>query len=255
MRLEDERRDDSDDDGDDDDFFDATSADVDIDAPPAFPALNSAQRSSNAAPPAPSKGFTVSGPSVGSKAEGKDPSKSSSLREVLGVPASNLSRPTGGGSGGGLMVPPSTSSKTAPPGVGGASGARLGGGGSMLGVPKETGGGARRKVVLQPGCSPLDWARLKSSGDPSLRAYVMGMLRVKPSELKLHNKPDDAWSAFNGKVYNITPYLRFHPGGEKELMRCAGRDGTRLFMLTHSWVNIDSMIDACMVGILVSENT
>ena len=57
----------------------------------------------------------------------------------------------------------------------------------------------------------------------------MGMLRVKPSELKLHNKPDDAWSAFNGKVYNITPYLRFHPGGEKELMRCAGRDGTRLF--------------------------
>lgn len=167
MRLEDERRDDSDDDKDD--FFDATSADVDIDAPPAFPALNSAQRSSNSAPPTPSKGFTVSGPSVGGKAEGKASSKSSSLREVLGVPASNLNRPAGGGSGGGLMVPPSTSSKTAPPGVGGASGARLGGGGSMLGVPKETGGGARKKVVLQPGCSPLDWARLKSSGDPSLR--------------------------------------------------------------------------------------
>lgn len=167
MRLEDDKRDDSD---DDDDFFDATSADVDIDAPPAFPAINSAQRSSNVAPSAPSKGFTVSGPSVGGKAEGKAPSKSSSLREVLGVPASNLNRPAGGGgSGGGLMVPPSTSSKTAPPGVGGASGARLGGGGSMLGVPKETGGGARKKVVLQPGCSPLDWARLKSSGDPSLR--------------------------------------------------------------------------------------
>lgn len=47
--------------------------------------------------------------------------------------------------------------------------------------------------------------------------------------LKEHNKKDDAWSAFNGKVYNITPYLPYHPGGEKELMRVAGRDGTKLF--------------------------
>jgi hypothetical protein len=54
-------------------------------------------------------------------------------------------------------------------------------------------------------------------------------MRITPSILKQHNKRDDAWSAFNGKVYNITPYLPFHPGGEKELMRVAGRDGTKLF--------------------------
>ena len=53
--------------------------------------------------------------------------------------------------------------------------------------------------------------------------------RITPSMLKLHNKRDDAWSAFDGKVYNITAYLPFHPGGEKELMRVAGRDGTKLF--------------------------
>ena len=47
--------------------------------------------------------------------------------------------------------------------------------------------------------------------------------------LKEHRTKDDAWSVFNGKVYNITPYLPFHPGGEKELMRVAGRDGTKLF--------------------------
>lgn len=92
--------------------------------------------------------------------------------------------------------------------------------------------------------------------------------------LKEHNKKDDAWSAFNGKVYNITSYLPFHPGGEKELMRVAGRDGTKLFGelclfysdsycwliqhacigLTHPWVNVDFMLDACMVGFLVSES-
>ncbi|KIO20438.1 hypothetical protein M407DRAFT_81575, partial [Tulasnella calospora MUT 4182] len=79
------------------------------------------------------------------------------------------------------------------------------------------------------------------------------LLRITPSELKLHNTREDAWSAFGGKVYNITPYLPYHPGGEKELMRVAGRDGTKLFALTHSWVNLDYMLDGCMVGFLVPE--
>lgn len=47
--------------------------------------------------------------------------------------------------------------------------------------------------------------------------------------LKEHRRKDDAWTAINGKVYNMTPYLPYHPGGEKELMRVAGRDGTKLF--------------------------
>ena len=98
--------------------------------------------------------------------------------------------------------------------------------------------------------------------------------------LKQHNKKDDAWSAFYGKVYNITPYLPYHPGGEKELMRAAGRDGTKLFggsllkrdmtmmtisdrgntpvpsgiVSTHAWVNVEFMLDACLVGLLVSES-
>lgn len=55
------------------------------------------------------------------------------------------------------------------------------------------------------------------------------LLRVTPDMLKQHNKKDDAWTAINGRVYNITPYLPYHPGGEKELMRVAGRDGTKLF--------------------------
>lgn len=50
-----------------------------------------------------------------------------------------------------------------------------------------------------------------------------------PELITQHNKPNDAWSAFNGRVYNITPYLPFHPGGTDELMRVAGRDGTKLF--------------------------
>ncbi|KAK2460306.1 hypothetical protein APHAL10511_007695 [Amanita phalloides] len=109
----------------------------------------------------------------------------------------------------------------------------------------------REKVALAPGHGPLDWANLKSSGR-DLRG-VDTILRIPPSVLKQHNRRDDAWTTINGKVYNITPYLSYHPGGEKQLMRVAGRDGSRLFALTHAWVNVDFMLDACLVGFLIPE--
>ncbi|KAF9386164.1 hypothetical protein BGX21_000869 [Mortierella sp. AD011] len=109
----------------------------------------------------------------------------------------------------------------------------------------------RIKFALAPGHSPLDWARLTNSGANLRGVSTVG--RFTLSDIKAHNKADDAWTVLNGKVYNITPYLPFHPGGEKELLRCAGRDGTRLFNLTHKWVNYEFMLKECQVGYLVSE--
>lgn len=58
-----------------------------------------------------------------------------------------------------------------------------------------------------------------------------------------------------GKVYNLTPYQKFHPGGVGELMRGAGKVGEaeRLFQEIHPWVNWDGLLGDCLVGILISE--
>lgn len=37
------------------------------------------------------------------------------------------------------------------------------------------------------------------------------------------------YALFSGLVYNVTPYMDYHPGGEDELMKAAGIDGTDLF--------------------------
>lgn len=107
-------------------------------------------------------------------------------------------------------------------------------------------------MALAPGHSPLDWAHLKSKKGPQLRGDVPPtLIRVSASELANHNTRQDAWTAIQGRVYNMTPYLDFHPGGVDEIMRCAGKDGTKLFMSIHRWVNFEQLLDQCLIGFLV----
>ncbi|PSS15168.1 hypothetical protein M430DRAFT_81658, partial [Amorphotheca resinae ATCC 22711] len=113
----------------------------------------------------------------------------------------------------------------------------------------------RKKVLLTPGHSPLDWARLTSSPNANLRGLPASTpyLKVPPSLLRQYTgrKGKDAWTVLGGKVYNITPYLPYHPGGEPELMKAAGRDGTKLFGEVHPWVNWEGMLEGCLIGIAV----
>lgn len=123
-----------------------------------------------------------------------------------------------------------------------------------------------RKVILSPGHSPLDWAALMRSTEPSAMTTLRGsnatdvlgphrMGRITPSHLKQQNgrKGKDAWTVYGGKVYNISAYLDFHPGGRDELMKGAGRSSDQLFAEVHPWVNWDGMLSGCLIGMLVSE--
>ncbi|KAH9945117.1 cytochrome b5 [Epithele typhae] len=186
----------------------------DDDSPPAFPALNSAQRAT--------LNTTNTGglPRILTDAQLMPPPPPPSLASRRRVASASPSSSS-------LLVPMATT--TAP-----------------------TQSAKRAKVALAPGHGPLDWANLKKSGQ-NLRG-TDELLRVTPSMLKEHRSKDDAWTAINGKVYNMTAYLPYHPGGEKELMRVAGRDGSKLFALTHAWVNVDYMLDECMVGFMTSES-
>ena len=119
-----------------------------------------------------------------------------------------------------------------------------------------------KKVLLEPGHSPLDWANLIHN--PPSSTYLRGddvspnLIRVPPSLLRYHNgrKGKNAWGVWQGKVYNLTPYMKFHPGGVNELMKGAGRekDAERLFLEVHPWVNWEGLLGECLVGILVSED-
>ncbi|KAF3909251.1 hypothetical protein ABW20_dc0105215 [Dactylellina cionopaga] len=227
---------------------------------PMFPALNSAQRASQPSapslfvqatmgpPPLPIPKLAAGPPSF--SAPSLMPPPPIPIRKPGGSSAaanarnSQYSKPIPAASSSSLAVPPSAS--------------------SSLGVPQQRSSlqlppthsqpppKPRQKVILTPGHSPLDWANHQRS------LPFVPLRRITPSELATHgarkNESKIYWTVLEGRVYDMTPYLPYHPGGEKELLRVAGKDGTKLFNLTHSWVNWDNMLRGCEVGILVSEN-
>ncbi|XP_027458831.1 cytochrome b5 reductase 4 [Zalophus californianus] len=127
----------------------------------------------------------------------------------------------------------------------------------MLNVPSQSfpapssqqrvASGGRSKVPLKQGRSLMDWIRLTKSGK-DLTGLKGRLIEVTEEELKKHNKKDDCWICIRGFVYNVSPYMEYHPGGEAELMRAAGSDGTDLFDQVHRWVNYESMLKECLVG-------
>ncbi|XP_074510948.1 cytochrome b5 reductase 4 isoform X2 [Sebastes fasciatus] len=110
-----------------------------------------------------------------------------------------------------------------------------------------SGQSGRNKVALKPGHSLMDWIRFSKSGK-DLTGLRGRLIEVTKEELQKHNRRDDCWTCIRGMVYNVTPYMDYHPGGEEELMKAAGIDGTDLFDQVHRWVNYESMLKECLVG-------
>uniref|UniRef100_A0A3Q1KI62 Cytochrome b5 reductase 4 n=1 Tax=Anabas testudineus TaxID=64144 RepID=A0A3Q1KI62_ANATE len=117
-----------------------------------------------------------------------------------------------------------------------------------------SGQSGRNKVALKPGHSLMDWIRFSKSGK-DLTGLRGRLIEVTQEELQKHNTREDCWTCIRGMVYNVTPYMDYHPGGEEELMKAAGIDGTDLFDQVHRWVNYESMLKECLVGRMATKIT
>ncbi|XP_058073693.1 cytochrome b5 domain-containing protein RLF-like [Magnolia sinica] len=116
-------------------------------------------------------------------------------------------------------------------------------------VPRKP--AVRVKIPFAKGHSQMDWLKITRT-HPDL-AGLKGQSNkrfISMEEVKQHKTEGSIWTVLKGRVYNISPYMKFHPGGVDMLTKAAGKDCTSLFDKYHAWVNADFLLEKCLVGIL-----
>ncbi|KAI8031833.1 Cytochrome b5 domain-containing protein RLF [Camellia lanceoleosa] len=107
----------------------------------------------------------------------------------------------------------------------------------------------RAKVPFEKGYSQMHWLKLTQT-HPDLAGLKGQSNRrlISLNEVKQHQTEGAMWTVLKGRVYNIAPYMKFHPGGVDMLMKAVGKDCTSLFNKHHAWVNAEALLEKCLVG-------
>lgn len=49
-------------------------------------------------------------------------------------------------------------------------------------------------------------------------------------ELAKHNKETDCWLLVSGKIYDVTNFIKLHPGGKRDILGNCGKEATQAFV-------------------------
>jgi L-lactate dehydrogenase (cytochrome) len=67
---------------------------------------------------------------------------------------------------------------------------------------------------------------------------------LKGGEVAEHSSADSCWVIVHGKAYDVTEFLPEHPGGQKIILKYAGKDATEAYEPIHPPDTLDKFLDA-----------
>ena len=79
------------------------------------------------------------------------------------------------------------------------------------------------------------------------------MPAVSRTEVAKHYKLDSLWIIINNLVYDVTDYLKSHPGGLEILRSYCGRDATEYFSLVQKHLKMGKKLDSLRIATLEQE--
>lgn len=88
-------------------------------------------------------------------------------------------------------------------------------------------------------------ANTPTTNAPAVASYTLAQVSV-------HASANDCWTVVRGNVYNVTSFVRRHPGGVESISQVCGRDGTAFFEDQHGGQKSpESVLASLKVGVLV----
>ena len=63
------------------------------------------------------------------------------------------------------------------------------------------------------------------------------------AEVALHKTPQDLWIIIDGKVYDVTNWIKHHPGGDLILKNSGGQDATVCVIVSKLTINNSFFVD------------
>ena len=87
-----------------------------------------------------------------------------------------------------------------------------------------------------------DWTRLLACSKDLAQRKGKDLRKIRWNEIRQHKSVHDGWIVLKNKVYFISPYMAYHPGGESILKGVLGKDATQLYEKYHRWVNEDGYV-------------
>ncbi|KAK7208162.1 putative mitochondrial cytochrome b2 [Myxozyma melibiosi] len=70
------------------------------------------------------------------------------------------------------------------------------------------------------------------------------MAPLSGADIAKHNSKDSCWVVVHGKAYDVTEFLPEHPGGQKIILKYAGKDATKEFDPIHPSDTLDKYLPA-----------
>ena len=74
------------------------------------------------------------------------------------------------------------------------------------------------------------------------------MKRFTIEEVREHNTRGDCWLVIENRVYDVTKWIRFHPGGELPILFMAGHDCSDVFKAFHAESIFERKLPAFCIG-------
>jgi len=71
-------------------------------------------------------------------------------------------------------------------------------------------------------------------------------------EVNKHTTKQDCWIVIRGMVYDVTDFLKIHPGGSNIMISVAGEDATEYFEELHKEEVLEEVGKQYIIGELIS---